>query len=59
MSKLSKLLHGAGHLIWIGAQYANYASGVVPVKYQPIVASVLGVIQAVHGYYVGKGANHA
>jgi len=53
---MSKFLHTLGHIVWIVAQYANVASGLVPVKYQPIVASVIGVVQAVHGYIVGKNA---
>lgn len=49
-----KVIHTLGHAVWIGAQYANYASGVVPPRYQPIVAAAIGLVQAIHGYYMGK-----
>lgn len=54
MASLSNLIHTVGHLIWVGAQFANAYSSVVPVKYRPIVAAAIGLIQAVHGYYIGR-----
>jgi len=60
VSRILHLLHLVGHAIWLGAQYANIASGGVPVRYQPIVAAVIGLVQAIHGYYVGRSrANYA
>lgn len=54
MINWSKVLHGIGHVVWLGAQYANYASGVVPTQYQPLVAAAIGLVQAVHGWYIGR-----
>lgn len=49
MGKLAKVLHVTAHVVMIGAQYANLASGLVPSKYQPLVAAAVALAQAVHG----------
>lgn len=51
---MASLIHTVGHLFWIGAQYANYITPYVPPKYKGLVAAGLGLIQAVHGYYIGR-----
>jgi hypothetical protein len=44
---MSKLVHGVLQALGLVAQYGNLASGYVPPKYQPVVAAVIGLAQAV------------
>jgi hypothetical protein len=44
---MSKFLHGLGHVLLVGLQYANAASGIIPSPYQPIVATALALVQGV------------
>jgi hypothetical protein len=52
---MSRFVHGFLHGLAMLVQYGNLASGYVPVKYQPLVAGVVGLAQAVLGLSQHKG----
>ena len=54
MSFFRKVVHSVGHVVWLGAQYGAAASPYIPAEYKPLVAAALGLIQVIHGFYVGK-----
>jgi hypothetical protein len=48
---MSKFVHGLLQVLGVVVQVANAASGVVPVKYQGLVASIVAAIQSALALY--------